>query len=636
MTDTSWSLREWWPILPALAFYTVLCYVVNYTQDDAFISYRYVANFLDGNGLVYNIGQRIEGITNFGWVVLLIAFGSFGLDYVLVSKMIGFLFGGGFVVVTFLTARLVLRGTSRLWVWIPTYLVACNLSLAYWSPAGLETGAFVCMAGLSLYLMLCRNWLLVATLAFAVWLRPEGALLAGVLIVCEFAAFRTFPRFSLLCGVVAFVASLPMVGFKLLYYGSLLPNPFYAKTGLDWQQITNGLEYAGRFFVDYSFIGLGWVIPIVLFRRLSPSARAVTCFAVSYTLYVIAVGGDVLEVHRFLLPLLGCSGILLSLTLGWMASRWQSRSVRYTLAVAAAASVLLTVLVPREYVFAYHHAGIGLNRKMRFLADQLKQNDSRSFSVALTTIGVFGYELIGHDIIDMVGLTDTVISRHPQPPIKGITSQWRERKYNTPYLLSRAPDYILFSTGLKPTAPGEKALLLYRQFLYAYRTIGFSYRVDTTKTAGVLTSIYKRMRPIVGWPEPTYPAKYVDYFQQGINAYLVHDQARAIRLYDSALAVSPQPYNPYVRYRKGLSYFLDQKHNEAMNEFNSLVQDDSLVFEAHKELYLYARLMNDPQKASVHERWLKKLVPWYWPRLKKLTDLQVKETQRMNRKASRP
>src|SRR5690242_18166607 len=44
--------------------------------DDAFISFRYVRNLLDGHGLVWNVGERVEGYTNFLWVML-VAAGSF-------------------------------------------------------------------------------------------------------------------------------------------------------------------------------------------------------------------------------------------------------------------------------------------------------------------------------------------------------------------------------------------------------------------------------------------------------------------------------------------------------------------------------------------------------------------------------
>ena len=42
----------------------------DYVVDDAFISFRYAQNFLQGHGLVYNPGERVEGYTNFLWVLL--------------------------------------------------------------------------------------------------------------------------------------------------------------------------------------------------------------------------------------------------------------------------------------------------------------------------------------------------------------------------------------------------------------------------------------------------------------------------------------------------------------------------------------------------------------------------------------
>ena len=69
--------KEYFFLLAGMVVYSILAYQFNFVQDDAYISYRYVANFLNGDGLVYNIGERIEGFTNFGWVIYLILFGSF-------------------------------------------------------------------------------------------------------------------------------------------------------------------------------------------------------------------------------------------------------------------------------------------------------------------------------------------------------------------------------------------------------------------------------------------------------------------------------------------------------------------------------------------------------------------------------
>lgn len=42
-----------------------------YVQDDAYISLVYAQNWVDGYGLVFNAGERVEGYTNFLWTLLL-------------------------------------------------------------------------------------------------------------------------------------------------------------------------------------------------------------------------------------------------------------------------------------------------------------------------------------------------------------------------------------------------------------------------------------------------------------------------------------------------------------------------------------------------------------------------------------
>ena len=51
----------------------------NHTADDAFISFRYVDNWVRGYGLVFNPGERVMGYSNFLWVVLLYPFALIGV-----------------------------------------------------------------------------------------------------------------------------------------------------------------------------------------------------------------------------------------------------------------------------------------------------------------------------------------------------------------------------------------------------------------------------------------------------------------------------------------------------------------------------------------------------------------------------
>ena len=58
------------PALLAVAF-AVHAYVIDCVADDGLISLQYVKHFLLGDGLVYNIDERVEGFTNFLWLAVL-------------------------------------------------------------------------------------------------------------------------------------------------------------------------------------------------------------------------------------------------------------------------------------------------------------------------------------------------------------------------------------------------------------------------------------------------------------------------------------------------------------------------------------------------------------------------------------
>ncbi len=609
-------IRTYGPLAPALIAYGWLAWSLRFIQDDAYISYRYVANLLNGHGLVYNIGERIEGFTNFGWVIWMAMWGAVGDIYILVSRLTGLLCGAGVIILTFLIAR-ELFGRRLLWPsWLAAWLAGFNMSLAYWSPAGLETAAFALMATWSIYLYLRRSWLLIWTLLMAVWLRPEGAFLTGLLILIEAVTERRFPKFTLTSAAAAFVLSLPFVGFKLVYYGSLLPNPFFAKTGWHIEQLASGLEYIGRFWSHYGFYGAGPVVCLALYRGLSRSMRAMWWLVVLYTIYIVMVGGDVLKVHRFFVPLIGPAAVVAVAALWLPVQRFKEKTRILILFAVGLVLIALTLALPREFVNRYNYTERWFTYRMQWMAQQIDAADSSDFSVALPTIGVFGYELLGHEIIDMLGLTDSTIARHSEEPIPGMQTTWKERSHNSRYLLSRAPDYIMFSTGIKPSAPAERALNLFPEFLDSYRTIGWYYDGGDPRRRGSLSVVFRRVNEVEGPFEPTYPVEYVQQYKEGLDDYMAGDYEQAIAHYDSALAVSPQPYNPYLVEQKGFSLMLSGRHGEARRLLDSLVATDSLIFEAHKNLFIYAYMVGDTARASAHERWLKKLVPWYWPRVK--------------------
>jgi len=82
-----------------IVLFLLMVYLVNlyalwgYPIDDAYISMRYADNFATGKGLVYNPGERVEGYTNFLWVMIQALIIVLGGDPVQGSLILGSLSG---------------------------------------------------------------------------------------------------------------------------------------------------------------------------------------------------------------------------------------------------------------------------------------------------------------------------------------------------------------------------------------------------------------------------------------------------------------------------------------------------------------------------------------------------------------
>src|SRR5436190_7638355 len=63
--------------------------VWNFVTDDAFISFVYSRNLARHGQLVFNLGERVEGYTNFLWTVLLAGLLKVGLPPEILSRVPG-------------------------------------------------------------------------------------------------------------------------------------------------------------------------------------------------------------------------------------------------------------------------------------------------------------------------------------------------------------------------------------------------------------------------------------------------------------------------------------------------------------------------------------------------------------------
>lgn len=420
-------------VLPMLVLLGSMIRVRSFTIDDAYISYRYARNLAHGQGLVYNIGERIEGYTNFLWTVLLAGGMRAGIDPDAIAKVLGGAAACGTLWIAYLLERrlLPLRGVPALGPW----LLASSAAQAGYAVFGLETSFFV-------FLVLAGTELLfresdrgggfpLSGLVFGLagLTRPEAPAFIGIPML--FLGLRFFGAQNLLRGAL-FAAPIALhMLWRHSYYGTWLPNTLSAKTGNLVGQLHGGMRYLGEYVrhawpaVSLSLFGL--CVAIVLRHRRALCLGAVALFVLAY---VLLVGGDWMPLHRFVAPfepyafaLAGLGGrAALESVIHWGAARRAASAgprmtARVTAALLITAAGLVAMGAFRGVMLARGHQRILKNEKVFWdssagaVAHWLRDNAAPG-EIGVGDIGYIGYTT-DYPVLDLLGLVDPVISQLP-------------------------------------------------------------------------------------------------------------------------------------------------------------------------------------------------------------------------------
>ena len=313
---------------PWLALLAFLAYSSRrFVTDDAFISFRYARNLLEGNGLVWNPGERVEGYSNFLWVLELAAiWAATGIP----PEDVVWWLSAAFTVATLAamawwTWRLPgVRSRALVW-WMALGFLCASATFARWtSSGGLETRQFTFFVVLAVVALTAhrgsRRGLLVASLSLALasLTRPEGPLIAA----CCFAwwaahgladgergdggersgvwgwALETLRRVDWRGALALALPFLLIVGAHFLwrysYYDEWLPNAYYAKFVRPWWDI--GLQYLAAAAVEtglYLLLPLGLWAAWARWRERRDLAYGLPPLIIAlHAVYLARIGGD--------------------------------------------------------------------------------------------------------------------------------------------------------------------------------------------------------------------------------------------------------------------------------------------------------------------------------------------------------
>jgi arabinofuranosyltransferase len=475
MQEFTWSaavnrLRPFFiPLCVALSVALLSAQVVlfkDFGADDTFISFRFVRQWTHGNGLVFNIGEYVEGYSNFLWLVLLAAADLLGYDLLIASKVLG-------VICTALSLAITWRFSTRLLpgsylAALPPLLLITSVPFAAWTMGGLETPLFALLLVAAAYrftpeLADSAAWPLSAVaLALLGMTRPEGAIAFPVA-----AAYRAWslyrdrrrPTRRDFIWAAVFVAIYGgYFAWRVSYYHALLPNTVYAKSmGLHPRAFIEGVYYVGDFFLKHLGWGLAVLLgPLALLHSRRDDVGFMVAVVAAYLALFIYAGGDIQELHRFfahIYPLLvlivGCGLYELSAIMGGRLSP-RTRE-RLTAAVVLALLLSEIFLTLQVRLLAQHYDTAPRDELIRYMRAKLKPGDT----VAVIDAGFLPYSMpLDVRVLDMVGLTDAHIAHLPVRLPGGLLARNNAfGKWDVDYVLQADPLFVQVNLLTSPEAP---------------------------------------------------------------------------------------------------------------------------------------------------------------------------------------
>lgn len=614
--------------------FVVICFNNEFIQDDAYISFRYIQNFVAGNGLVFNIGEKVEGYTNLLWVLILSLFGFFKINFEDLAQPLSVLFGILVLFMTYFISGLIvikdniknskkskpeeLPSNIKYFNLIPSVLLVFTGSFIFWSISGMESTMFIsfCMLGIYFYIKdkdsTGINYKFPLFILLATLTRPEGLYFFGLILVHKFliavkenkalGVKEFFSKNNLISYLIYIVPIIFYFAIRYSYYGYLFPNTYYAKTGFSSVYLNSGIEYFTKFLTSYLLYGIILIAPLYLFKK-KENFFACSLFyliIVCFIIYVISVGGDVLKQNRFFLPVLPLIYILLV--------KFLTEIYLILKNIISQGLAFGMVLIISGVICIYYYSSQkenlerdigtekGLVYNMKIAGEWFKskqQQLGRPLNLAATTIGAVSYFAGSNvNVIDMLGLTDKEIAHNPKliPEISEGNYGWKERNYNADYVMSRDPDYIYFSTGLKPSAYGERALYTNEEFMKYY----YPYYISN-KSKNFTDAVYKRKTDDevkdMKWNfpgNPNYKVTYVNMFNQALNTSRDKSKSQtAINEFKQSLEIGPESFGLPYQYMANIYQQQDQKDLAFENYKKAAEKNEDNVLANFKLYQLY-------------------------------------------------
>lgn len=453
-------------LLAAAAFAALSLPFFHWIPDDAYISFQYARSFAEGDGLVFNPDERVEGFSNPLWTMLLALVARLGREIEAVAPLVSYaaaiLSLGAFLFLLLRAYPLSTsadRRSSTLIVGALTFAYGSFFPLAFYASSGLETAPYVlCLVvGAALHLRASargggwENYASLAAFLAGALLRPEGIGFFLLSVAFILLRVRRLSGTLLAAVVLSLFAYLTALSIRFEYFGALVPNTYFAKppaTVRYLEPLTNGLRYLSRFLTQS-----GLVLMLVLALVIPQDQRKryawfyLWALAAYQLFFIVAAGADVLRFDRFTVPLVPWIYALAAMGFLGFSDGSDERGRRFTRRAVVVSIIVLAGLNGvqaarahgrlcfHDWMHSHAHRAVG-----RMLGELIPPGAE----IVANEIGAIRY-YSRRPVVDMLGLTDKTVARIRYRSFQEYgegSSPWSAQAV-TAYLLGRDPECVV-------------------------------------------------------------------------------------------------------------------------------------------------------------------------------------------------
>lgn len=466
--------------------------------DDMMISMKYAKLFAEGHGLVWNIGDRVEGFTNPLWtmymaVIHLLPIASSKISLVIQLTNVLFLLLNLIVIKKIAS---LLSKNSFFVVLFSLILTASYYPLNNYAVLGIEVTVLTLLTSLVALFVTQQittkkyTGMVFFILGIATLVRIDMAVLFGSTVLFLFLFDKKNREKVVKSGVVYFLLFVGLqTGVRYMYYHELFPNTYYLKmTGYPILfRMTRGAYTLLKFVWDTGLIL--FIIPLTLFPKVKKEILFIFWILFFQILYTIYTGGDVFYYFgRYVMVTVPLFFVLFALS-----------SERILQSIAQ-------VLNIKKHVFAMSFIFIIVSVSMFNFVDKDMFLESLLLKHPQSTGGI-------KQNVELVRAIDTVTYKGAKVAViwAGITPYFSDRYFYD--MLGKSDKVIAHEENKNPKELADVNRLI--RFVPGHLKYDYDYSIKTLRP-DVVTNLYFEREQIIPYMEKNYELKNID----GVNLYL--------------------------------------------------------------------------------------------------------------------